>query len=61
MADLVMVATMVAFVLLCVAYVGWCDRIIVREENGLDAHAPTGDADAGDDTMGAEPREQVTA
>lgn len=35
MADLVMVVTMVAFVLLCVAYVGWCNRIIVRDEGEL--------------------------
>lgn len=27
MADVVMVTTMVGFILLCVAYVGWCDRI----------------------------------
>jgi hypothetical protein len=35
MADLVMVVTMVAFVLLCVAYVDWCNRIIVRDEGEL--------------------------
>ena len=29
MADLVMIVTMVGFVLLFVAYVAWCDRIIV--------------------------------
>jgi hypothetical protein len=28
MADLLMVLLMVGFVALCVAYVGWCDRII---------------------------------
>ena len=61
MADLVMVATMVAFVLLCVAYVGWCDRIIVRDENGLDAHGQPSDAVASGDASDAVAREQVTA
>lgn len=28
MADVLMVLTMVGFILLCVAYVRWCDRII---------------------------------
>lgn len=32
MADVVMIVTIVAFVLLCVAYVGWCDRIIERDD-----------------------------
>lgn len=32
MGDVVMVATMVAFVVLCVGYVGWCDRILTRED-----------------------------
>ncbi|MCB0998673.1 MAG: hypothetical protein R2713_09875 [Ilumatobacteraceae bacterium] len=32
MGDVVMVATMVAFVLLCVGYVGWCDRIVARDD-----------------------------
>jgi hypothetical protein len=27
-----MVATMVAFVLLCVGYVGWCDRILTSDD-----------------------------
>ena len=33
MGDVVMVATMVAFVLLCVGYVGWCDRILSRDDS----------------------------
>ena len=28
MADLVLVAVIVAFTALCVAYISWCDRII---------------------------------
>ena len=32
MGDVVMVATMVAFVLLCIGYVGWCDRILARDD-----------------------------
>ena len=28
MADLVLVAVIVAFTALCVGYIGWCDRII---------------------------------
>jgi hypothetical protein len=32
MGDVVMVATMVAFVLLCVGYVGWCDRILTSDD-----------------------------
>ena len=28
MADVLMIAIMIGFILLCVAYVGWCDRII---------------------------------
>jgi hypothetical protein len=39
MADLVMVVTMVAFVLLCVAYVTWCDRIIMRDDSALEERA----------------------
>lgn len=36
MADLILVAVLVVFIALCVAYVGWCDRII-----GTDAVAST--------------------
>jgi len=32
MTDLVLIAAMVAFIALCVAYVGWCDRIIGPDE-----------------------------
>lgn len=47
MGDVVMVATMVAFVLLCVGYVGWCDRILSND----DATGGRGVGDtAGDDS-----------
>ncbi|MFN8024258.1 MAG: hypothetical protein U0Q03_22205 [Acidimicrobiales bacterium] len=39
MGDVVMVATMVAFVLLCVGYVGWCDRILSADDAGEPADA----------------------
>ena len=32
MADLVLVALIVAFTALCVAYISWCDRIIGPDE-----------------------------
>ena len=32
MADLVLVAVIVAFTMLCVAYISWCDRIIGSDE-----------------------------
>ncbi|MBI4932264.1 MAG: hypothetical protein HY828_00185 [Actinobacteria bacterium] len=32
MADLIIVSIFVAFIALCVAYVGWCDRIIGDDE-----------------------------
>ena len=32
MADLVLVAVIVAFAALCVAYISWCDRIIGPDE-----------------------------
>jgi hypothetical protein len=54
MGDVVMVATMVAFVLLCVGYVGWCDRILARDDG--DAGAGARGAGAGD-TESAEPGE----
>lgn len=62
MADLVMIATMVGFVLLCIGYVHWCDRFIVADQ----ADAPGEDraADATTDATGrdlAAEREQVTA
>ena len=40
MADLVLVALIIAFTALCVAYISWCDRIIGPEDLdgvGLDA------------------------
>ena len=40
MADLVLVAVMVAFIALCVGYIGWCDRIIgpdaLDDQSGVD-------------------------
>lgn len=50
MGDVVMVATMIAFVLVCVGYVGWCDRILTSDDSatgGRGAVDPTGDT-AGD-------------
>lgn len=58
MADLVMIATMVGFVLLCIGYVHWCDRVIDADQ----ADAPGEDraADATGRDLVAE-RGQVTA
>jgi hypothetical protein len=36
MADLVMIATMVGFVLLCIGYVHWCDRFIAADQAEMD-------------------------
>ena len=36
MADLVMIATMVGFVLSCIGYVHWCDRFIAADQVRLD-------------------------
>lgn len=43
MADLLMVVTMIGFVLLCVAYVGWCDRIVERADVAGDRGEVEGD------------------
>jgi hypothetical protein len=32
MADLVLLSILAAFIAGCVAYVGWCDRIVGRDE-----------------------------
>lgn len=32
MADLVLVALIIVFIAICVAYVSWCDRIIGRDD-----------------------------
>lgn len=45
MADVVMVVTMVGFVLLCVAYVSWCDRILTRDDPDTTAGPEPTDAD----------------
>ena len=42
MTDLVLVVATCAFIALCVAYIGWCDRIIGPD----DAVAPTAVNDA---------------
>ncbi len=55
MADVLMIAIMVGFVLLCVAYVGWCDRIIAVDGDPDEVAVTTG---AGE---GAAEREEVTA
>lgn len=43
MTDLVLVVATLAFIALCVAYVGWCDRIIGDDPTPL-AGAPADDA-----------------
>jgi hypothetical protein len=60
MADLVMVVTMVAFVLLCVAYVTWCDRIIMRDDSALDERALPENG-AASEQLSASTSESVTA
>jgi len=37
MTDVVLILTTLAFVALCVAYIGWCDRIIGPDEFQTDA------------------------
>jgi hypothetical protein len=32
MADFIMIAITVGFVAICVAYIGWCDRIIGNDD-----------------------------
>jgi hypothetical protein len=54
MADLVMIATMVGFVLLCIGYVRWCDGFIAADQ----ADAP---GDASTDREPAAAHEQVAA
>lgn len=44
MADLVLVAVIVAFTLLCVAYISWCDRIIGSDEP-MSASEPAANAE----------------
>jgi hypothetical protein len=36
MADLLLVSTLLAFVLLCVAYIAWCDRIIGPDDRQVE-------------------------
>ncbi len=36
MADLLLVSVLLAFVLLCVAYITWCDRIIGADDRSVD-------------------------
>ena len=60
MADLVMVVTMVAFVLLCVAYVTWCDRIIMRDDSALDERAMPGNGAASEQLSVSTPEAVTT-
>jgi hypothetical protein len=47
MADLVLVSIFIAFIALCVAYVGWCDRIIGNDElTPVESNPLTAAADA---------------
>lgn len=43
MTDLVLIVATLAFVAICVAYIGWCDRIIGPDEPA----DGSGDTDAG--------------
>ena len=36
MADLLMILVMVAFIVICVGYVAWCDRVIGPPDTMLD-------------------------
>jgi hypothetical protein len=54
MTDFVLIAALLAFIALCVAYVGWCDRIIGPDEPASDAPS----APARTSTVGAEAVEQ---
>jgi hypothetical protein len=36
MADVVMIAILTGFTALCVAYIGWCDRIIGTDDPSTD-------------------------
>lgn len=36
MADLIFVAVIIGFIALCVAYIGWCDRIIGPDDPPAD-------------------------
>ena len=36
MADLLLVSVLLAFVLICVAYITWCDRIIGNDDRPVD-------------------------
>lgn len=58
MADLVMIATMVGFVLLCIGYVHWCDRFIAADQ--VDARGDEASGDAPDRGADVE-RAQVAA
>jgi hypothetical protein len=58
MADLVMIATMVGFVLLCIAYVHWCDRVIAADQ--ADTRGDEASSDAADRGTDAD-RAQVAA
>lgn len=55
MTDLVLVVATLAFIALCVAYVGWCDRII-----GADPAPPSDDVTAAADHRPADHLEGVS-
>jgi hypothetical protein len=46
MTDLVLIVATLAFVAICVAYIGWCDRIIGPDEPYGDAAGMAPPADA---------------
>ncbi len=37
MADFVLIAVILGFIALCVAYISWCDRIIGPDNFGVDS------------------------
>ena len=57
MADLLMIATMVGFVVLCIGYVRWCDRFIAADQ----AEGTTDDAPLRESIDREDEREPVTA
>ena len=58
MTDIVLVLTTLAFVALCVAYIGWCDRIIGPDE----LHTDSADvAEVADGSTSADQRDAVSA
>ncbi len=58
MADIILVAVTLAFIVICIGYVNWCDRIIGPDEFGNEAE-PTTDR-VGDEPVRQSPDAAVT-